>query len=180
MSGLGIGTLAGIKRSAVVLGVVGLVFGAADVVGQSAGHSSSAVSSSQSAKDGTAQAAPRNIGVGVDVLSDTQGVDFSPYFRQSLQMIRSSWISLLPQEARPPFTAQNAQGETVIRFTIAPDGKIIAMHIDESSKQAKLDRAAWGAITGVGQFPALPKDFSGPNLELRIHFKVNLPATVNP
>jgi TonB family protein len=172
MNGLGIGTLAGIKRSAMVLGVAGLLFGAADVVGQSTGHLSTAAVSSQSAKDGAAQAAPRNIGVGVDVLTDTQGVDFSPYFRQSLQMIRSSWVSLLPPDARPPF---NAQGETVIRLTIGPDGKIMAMHIDESSKEVKLDRAAWGAITGAGQFSALPKDFSGPSLELRIHFKVNTP-----
>jgi TonB family protein len=166
--------LAGTKRSAMVLGAVGLglFFGVADIAGQSTGHPSSAVSSSQYAKDGTAQAVPRSPTLGTEVLSDTRGVDFAPYMKRSLEIVRNSWISLLPEEARPPV---NAQGETVIRFTIGPDGKIIAMHLDESSHQVKFDRAAWGAISGVGQFPPLPTDFSGPNLELRIHFKVNLP-----
>jgi TonB family protein len=64
-------------------------------------------------------------------------------------------------------------GETVIRFTIHPDGTIAAMHLDESTHDVALDRAAWGAITGVGKFAALPQEFHGPDLELRIRFVVN-------
>ena len=40
-------------------------------------------------------------------------------------------------------------------------------------KAQAIDRAAWGSITGVGQFPPLPKEVHGPNLELRIHYLVN-------
>jgi len=77
---------------------------------------------------------------------------------------------LIPEEARPPL---NKQGETLIRFTINPDGSIAHMALDGSSQDMAIDRAAWGGITGVGQFPPLPSSFKGPNLELRIDFLVN-------
>lgn len=177
MNGSVMGALAGIKRSAIVLGAVGLFFGAADISGQSTGHPSGTVASSQYAKDGTTQADLLGQSQAVDILSDTRGVDFGAYLRQTLQTIKRSWINLLPEEARPPYLLQ---GETLIRFTINPDGKIAAMHLDGGTHQVKFDRAAWGAITGVGQFSPLPKEFTGPSLELRIHFIVNRPATITP
>jgi TonB family protein len=107
---------------------------------------------------------------GVEVLSDTMGVDFGPYLRRILGDIKRTWIPLIPEEARPPL---NKQGETLIRFTILPDGRIAAMSLDASSQDTAIDRAAWGGITGVGQFPPLPPGFKGPKLELRIDFLVN-------
>ncbi len=107
---------------------------------------------------------------GVEVLSDTMGVDFGPYLRRILGDIKRTWLPLIPEEARPPL---NKQGETLIRFTISPDGRIAAMSLDGSSQDTAIDRAAWGGIVGVGQFPPLPAGFKGPNLELRIDFLVN-------
>jgi TonB family protein len=114
----------------------------------------------------------QGMGTGVDILSDTQGVDFGPYIRRILGDIRRTWIPLIPEEARPPL---NKQGETLIRFTILPDGRIAAMNLDGSSQDTAIDRACWGGITGVGQFPPLPANFKGPNLELRIDFYTNKP-----
>jgi len=114
--------------------------------------------------------AHEGMNTGVDILSDTMGVDFSPYLRRILREIYNTWLPLIPEEARPPL---NKQGETLIRFSILPDGRIGAMHLDGSTQDQALDRAAWGSITGVGQFPPLPKEFHGPNLELRIHYLVN-------
>jgi TonB family protein len=112
------------------------------------------------------------MGTGVEVLSDMQGVDFGPYIRRILSDIKRNWIPLIPEEARPPL---NKQGETLIRFTILPDGRIAAMSLDASSQDQAIDRACWGGITGVGQFPPLPANFHGPNLELRIDFLTNKP-----
>jgi outer membrane biosynthesis protein TonB len=109
---------------------------------------------------------------GAEVLSDTQGVDFGPYIRRILQDIKRNWYPLIPEEARPPL---NKQGETLIRFTILPDGRIAAMNLDGSSQDQSIDKACWGAITGEGQFPPLPPNFHGPNLELRIDFLTNKP-----
>jgi len=112
----------------------------------------------------------QGLNTGVDILSDTMGVDFNPYLRRILRQIYNTWLPLIPEEARPPL---NKSGETLIRFSILPDGRIGAMHLDGSTQDQALDRAAWGSITGVGQFPPLPKEFHGPNLELRIHYLVN-------
>ena len=110
------------------------------------------------------------LNTGVDILSDTMGVDFDPYLKKIIREIYNTWLPLIPEEARPPL---NKQGVTQIRFTILPDGHIGAMHLDGSTQDQALDRAAWGSITGVGQFPPLPSQFHGPNLELRIHYLVN-------
>jgi outer membrane biosynthesis protein TonB len=112
------------------------------------------------------------MGAGVQILSDTQNVDFGPYIRRILGDIKRNWIPLIPEEARPPL---NKQGETHIRFTILPDGRIAAMNLDASSQDTAIDRACWGGITGVGQFPPLPANFHGPNLELSIGFFTNKP-----
>ena len=112
----------------------------------------------------------QGLNTGVDVLSDTMGVDFDPYLKKIIREIYNAWLPLIPEEARPPL---NKQGETLIRFTILPDGRIGPMNIDASTQDTALDRAAWGSITGVGQFPPLPSQFHGPNLELRIHYLYN-------
>jgi TonB family protein len=158
------------KRSAKLLVAAGLFFTFSDMVGQST--AGSATASSPSAKGDTKQAVASNHATGVEILTDTQGVDFGPYIRKALAMIKKNWLPLIPEEARPP---ANMQGETVIRFSLSPDGKVSAMHLDGSSQHTNMDRAAWGAITGVGQFPSLPTEFKGPHLELRIDFLTNRP-----
>ena len=110
------------------------------------------------------------LGAGADILSDTQGVDFGPYIRRILSDIRRNWEPLLPEEIQPPISKQ---GETYIRFKILPDGNIQAMFLDGSTKDVAIDKSCWNAITSEGQFPPLPSQFHGPNLELRIHFLVN-------
>ena len=109
---------------------------------------------------------------GIEILSDPLNVDFGPYLRHLLAMIRASWIPLIPEECYPPLSKE---GTTLIRFTINPDGSLRpnAMHLDDSTHDEAIDRAAWGSITGIGQFPPLPAEFKGPNLELRIQFIIS-------
>ena len=109
---------------------------------------------------------------GMEILSDTQGVDFAKYLQRLLSDIRRGWLPLIPEECRPPL---NKQGITGVRFAILPDGRIApgSMHLDYSTHDVAIDRAAWGSITGLGQAQPLPKEFHGPNLELRIEFRVN-------
>ncbi len=112
----------------------------------------------------------QGLNTGVDVLSNTMGVNFGPYLQKILREIKTTWLPLIPEEARPPL---NKQGETLIRFTILPDGRIGSMSLDGSTHDDAINKSAWGSITGVGQFPPLPNEFHGPNLELRIHYLVN-------
>jgi len=107
---------------------------------------------------------------GVEVLSDTHGINISDYLRRLKSDIYRNWIPLLPVETEPPLSKQ---GETYIRFTILPDGRIGDMHLEGSTHDDAINKAAWGSITSEGQFPPLPKGL--PNLELRFLYLVNEP-----
>lgn len=111
-----------------------------------------------------------SVGTSIDILSDTQGFDFRPYLAKILREVYTQWLPLIPAEARSP---QNKQGTTEVHFTINHDGTVASIHLDSSTGDDALNRAASGSLTGVGHFPPLPDQFHGPNLELRIHYLVN-------
>jgi TonB family protein len=118
-----------------------------------------------SASSALGQKAPGPLSV--IVLSDTQGADFAPYIRQAIQSIDKSWSTMslqgLPDNSHPRAT---------VRLTIDKDGSVHSMKLVESTHATKLDRAAWGSIVNVGQFPSLPASFSGPSLVLDVDFQV--------
>jgi TonB family protein len=106
----------------------------------------------------------------LEVLSDTQGVDFGPYLSRVLQAVRMNWYNLIPEAARPPLLER---GKVSIEFAILPDGKVAGMRITGPSGDVSLDRAAWGGITASNPFAPLPSEFHGPYLALRFHFYYN-------
>jgi TonB family protein len=107
----------------------------------------------------------------LEVLSDTQGVDFGPYLSRVLQAVRMNWYNLIPEAARPPLLEH---GKVSIEFAILPDGKVAGMRIvAPSGVDVALDRAAWGGITASNPFAPLPSEFHGPYLALRFHFYYN-------
>jgi TonB family protein len=103
----------------------------------------------------------------LEVLSDTQGVDFGPYLQRILHDVRENWIRLIPE------SAQMKKGNLAIEFAITKDGQIADMHLAASSGDVPLDRAAWGGITSSNPFPPLPSDFGGSFLALRFRFFYN-------
>jgi len=106
----------------------------------------------------------------LEVLSDTQGVDFGPYLSRVLQAVRMNWYNIIPEAARPPLLER---GKVSIEFAILPDGKVAGMRIISPSGDVSLDRAAWGGITASNPFAPLPSEFHGPYLALRFHFYYN-------
>ena len=103
----------------------------------------------------------------LEILSDTQGVDFGPYLQRILQDVRENWYRLIPE------SAEMKKGKLAIEFAITKDGKIADMRLVATSNDAALDRAAWGGITASNPFPPLPSDFTGPFLALRFRFYYN-------
>ena len=110
------------------------------------------------------------VGDGIDVLSDTMGVNFGPYLSRVLAVVRLNWYSLIPEEARPPLLKK---GRVAIEFVILPDGKVGGMRLAGQSGDIALDRAAWGGISASNPFSPLPSEFHGPYLALRFHFYYN-------
>jgi TonB family protein len=108
---------------------------------------------------------------GVDILSDTEGVDFGPYMQRVIAATYRSWLPIIPESARPPL---DKQGKVGIEFRINPDGSVKEMVLKFPSGDVALDRAAWGGITGASPYPPLPKDFKGPYLALRFGFYYNI------
>jgi outer membrane biosynthesis protein TonB len=166
------GALSVFRRSIVLVGAVGFFLCADSVIGQTSGSRSNTVGSSDTVNDSAQQSGSRHQLLAANILSDTQGVDFGPYMRQALTMIKKSWVSSLSKEVPQ---ANNSQTETGIRFTINRDGTVSEMELVEASHQIDIDRAAWGSIVDVGKLPSLPADFNGPNLVLSVHFRVNEP-----
>ncbi|MGA7754677.1 MAG: TonB family protein, partial [Candidatus Sulfotelmatobacter sp.] len=103
----------------------------------------------------------------LDILSDTQGVDFGPYLQRILQDVRENWYHLIPE------SAEMKKGKLAIEFAITKDGKVADMRLIASSGDVALDRPAWGSITASNPFPPLPSDFTGPFLALRFRFYYN-------
>jgi TonB family protein len=103
----------------------------------------------------------------VDILSDTQGVDFNPYLQTTLEKIRKNWYRMIPE------SAQMKKGHAAIEFAVMKDGQTADMRFAATSGDTSLDRAAWDGVTASEPFPALPAEFHGPNLTLRLHFYYN-------
>jgi TonB family protein len=109
-------------------------------------------------------------GGGLEILSDTMGVDFGPYMKQLQSQIQTRWQPLIPESAMPPLSKT---GTVVIEFAIMKNGAVTAMKLTKSSGHVPFDRAAWGAITGSMPLPTLPPEFKGEYLHLRSTFLYN-------
>jgi TonB family protein len=103
----------------------------------------------------------------LDILSDTQGVDFGPYLQRILQDVRENWYHLIPE------SAEMKKGKLAIEFAITKDGHVADLRVVATSGDAALDRPAYGSITASNPFPPLPTEFTGPYLSLRFRFYYN-------
>jgi len=103
----------------------------------------------------------------VDILTDTQGVDFGPYLSELLGRMRAQWYAHIPG------SVQTKRGRLAIEFRIQPNGQISEMRLVATSGDVALDRPAWDSIRTLNPFPELPKAFHGPYLDLRCRFYYN-------
>jgi TonB family protein len=111
------------------------------------------------------------MGNGVDILSDTQGVDFTSYINRLLATLRRNWMVVMPQSA-----FMGDKGAVYTTFQINPDGSVPSPdpELERSSGKEPLDNAAMSAIHASNPFEPLPPQFHGPFLKLRIAFLYNL------
>ncbi len=103
----------------------------------------------------------------LEILSDTQGVDFGPYIQRILQDVRQNWYHLIPE------SAEMKKGKLALEFAIMKDGRVQGLQLTATSGDSALDRPALGSITASDPFPPLPKEFNGPYLALRFRFYYN-------
>jgi TonB family protein len=111
-----------------------------------------------------------NVQGGLEVLSDTQGVDFGPYLARVVYTVKKNWYNVIPEAAMSPIFKK---GTVTIEFAIQKDGRVAGMRLVGASGDVSLDRAAWSGITASDPFAPLPSQFTGGYLALRFHFLYN-------
>jgi TonB family protein len=113
---------------------------------------------------------PSSAGGGMEILSDTMGVDFGPYLSRLKETVQKHWYSLMPESAMPP---QMKSGKTIIKFAVMRDGKVTNVKIEQASGDVALDRAAYGALVYSSPLAELPASFAGDSLLIRASFLYN-------
>ncbi|MGD0957513.1 MAG: TonB C-terminal domain-containing protein [Candidatus Acidiferrales bacterium] len=112
------------------------------------------------------------VGNQAQILSDTQGVDFTSYIQRLLATLKRNWYAVMPESAY-----MGDRGITATTFKIRSDGSIVPPDpiLERTSGKEPLDNAAMSAIHASNPFEPLPSQFHGPYLELRIWFVYNIP-----
>lgn len=109
------------------------------------------------------------IGSALELLSDPQGIDFRPYMKRILAIVRRNWFAVIPESAR-----FGRRGRTLIQFSISKDGRVPKLVISGPSGAEALDRAAVAGISASNPFPPLPSEFKGEVIRLQFAFSYNM------
>ena len=114
------------------------------------------------------------LGGAVQMLTPTEGVDFSDYLARVVASVKRNWYSVMPESAQ-----LGEKGRVVLQFRILSSGAVpqAEPQLMSSSGKEALDRAAYSSIRSSSPFGPLPPAFSGPFIELRFIFLYNLPLS---
>ena len=106
------------------------------------------------------------VGMGVAILSDTEGVDFGPYVSGLVADLQHNW-----KWAKPEWM-DTRKLVVFISFQVQPGGSIWASDpiVERTSGEKTFDDAAIDAIHASNPFEPLPPEFHGAYLELRVGF----------
>jgi TonB family protein len=107
---------------------------------------------------------------GMEILSDTKGVDFGPYLARIHPIVQWNMYQTAPESVMPPLSKR---GNVVIDFVIQRDGKIVGIDTVVSSGDVTLDRAAFATLTASSPLPPLPAEFPDRYLQIRGTFMYN-------
>jgi outer membrane biosynthesis protein TonB len=108
---------------------------------------------------------------GIEMLTPTEGVDFSDYLHRVYITVRQNWFAVMPESVQ-----LGDKGVVSLQFRITknggvPDGEPVKVF---GSGKEPLDRAAISSIRSSNPFEPLPPAFSGPYIELRFTYYYNL------
>lgn len=105
----------------------------------------------------------------LQLLSNPQDVDFTPYLKQVLRVVKQNWLTVIPAEAR-----QGRRGNVTVRFVIDKKGVISSLVISSPSGTGSFDlAAATGLSMSNSHFPPLPAGYRGDEIRLQMTFAYN-------
>ena len=122
--------------------------------------------------------APRAVaGCSIQMLSDTQGVDFNFFLRDLYLSVKKHWFMVMP-----PSVQLGEQGITGVEFHVLQDGSVPkdSLKLVLGSGKTSLDDASLHAVRKAAPFSHLPEKFVQPFIVLRLTFYYNRPIPQNP
>jgi protein TonB len=114
---------------------------------------------------GTARTTP--VGSG-SISLDTADPRYKDYFNKIRERIKANWI--YPRQAGE----HGIEGELLIEFHIAKDGRVVYLELRRSSGTAILDDAALTAIKLAQPFPPLPDELAKRALAINGAFRYQI------
>jgi TonB family protein len=140
--------------------------------GRSGGYSAPVPRAPGAGSDRQGGGGQPSMGNAYQILTPTEGVDFSDYMQRVLASVRRNWYAVMPESAQ-----LGDRGRVVLEFSIRRDGSVPNEDPQRllGSGKEPLDRAAVSAIRSSNPFDHLPPAFSGPEIRLRFIFLYNLP-----
>lgn len=107
----------------------------------------------------------------MELLTQTEGVDFNSYLRDVYKAIQKNWFAKMPLSVK-----SGQKGVNSIEFRVLADGTVPKefVKMKYSSGKANLDEASLAGILDAAPFTKLPSMFSGPYIELRFTFYYNV------
>jgi TonB family protein len=117
----------------------------------------------------TAIQGPHSAQSAAEILTPTNGVDFSGYIGQTMATVKKNWIAAMPAA----FYA-GAKGKTTLEFQIQSDGRIENISLEASSGTDSLDQAAIKGVRDSSPLEHLPSGFTGSSISLRLSLSYNL------
>jgi TonB family protein len=107
---------------------------------------------------------------GIQLLSDTEGVDFGSYLHAIYISVRDRW-----RAGMPPSVESGQQGRNTVQFRVQKDGTVPEdfLKLVFSSEKKDLDEASLQAVRKAAPFSHLPEAYSQPFIVLRLTFYYN-------
>ncbi|MFN8008622.1 MAG: energy transducer TonB [Terriglobia bacterium] len=103
------------------------------------------------------------------IVSDTQGVDFSPWLHLIYYRVRDNWFSVIPELIRT-----GNKGKVVVMFDIRDNGRIENLQVVRSSGLSPYDRAAVSSIKLSEPFPSFPPAFKAEIITVQFTYLYNI------
>ena len=103
------------------------------------------------------------------VVSDTEGVDFSPWLHLIYYRVRDNWYSVIPELIRT-----RTKGKVVLIFDVRSNGRIENIEVLRSSGLSPYDRAAVSSVKLSEPFPGFPSTFKGELITVQFTYLYNI------
>jgi len=111
----------------------------------------------------------------LEIVSGHEGLDSNRYMGEVFQKLQSQGT----------FQARNLpgskSGKVVVEFVILRDGNLDYAKVLKSTMDPAVSQAQLEAVRSAAPFPALPKEFKGKSLKMRLYseFNAGKPSSIN-